>query len=218
MNGLLVTFAFLALLTGCVSQARYDALERERDMYAAQSLALAHDTEQLADVAATLDEELAVRDEELAQLQATEAALREELGAELLAGRIKVQLMRDGLHVQLSESVLFPTGSAELMDTGRGVLLRVVEELAEIPFQIAVLGYTDDVPIGASLTARYPSNWELAGARAASVVRVMEGAGVDPERLVAVSFGANDPVASNETPDGRAQNRRIDIRLRPIIP
>ena len=94
----------------------------------------------------------------------------------------------------------------------------MVEELAEIPFQIAVLGYTDDVPIGASLTARYPSNWELAGARAASVVRVMEGAGVDPERLVAVSFGANDPVASNETPDGRAQNRRIDIRLRPIIP
>jgi chemotaxis protein MotB len=213
-----VTFVLLGLLPGCVSKAKYDALRRERDMYATQSLALARDTEQLADVAAALDEELTVRDQELAQLQATQAALREELEAELLAGQIQVQLMRDGLHVRLSESVLFSTGSTELTESGRRVLLRVVEELAEIPFQIGVLGYTDNVPIGSSLSARYPSNWELAGARSASVVRLMEGAGVDSERLVAVSFGANDPIASNDTPQGRAQNRRIDIRLRPIIP
>jgi chemotaxis protein MotB len=218
MHRFLMMVAVVALLPGCVSNAKYDALKRERDMFATQSAALARDTEKLADVAAALDEELTIRDRELAQLQATQAGLREELEAELAAGRIKVQLMRDGLHVQLAESVLFPTGSAELTESGRQVLFRVIEELEEIPFQIGVLGYTDDVPIGAGLAARYPSHWELAGARSASVVRLMEEAGIDPTRLVAVSFGANNPIASNETLEGRARNRRIDIRLRPVIP
>jgi chemotaxis protein MotB len=214
----LMMIAVLALASGCVSRARYEALRRERDMLASQSESLVRDSEQLAGVAAALGDELAIRDRELAQLQATQVALREELEAELLAGQVKVELMRDGLHVQLSEAVLFPTGSSELTETGRQVLLRVAGELEEIPFQVGVLGYTDDVPIGSALAARYPSNWELAGARAASVVRLLEGAGVGGERLVAVSFGQNDPIASNATPEGRAQNRRIDLRLRPVIP
>ena len=67
------------------------------------------------------------------------------------------------------------------------------------------------------MQAQFPSNWEVAGARAASVVRLMQAEGVPPAQLVAVSRGENQPIASNDTAEGRAQNRRIDVRIRPII-
>ena len=74
-------------------------------------------------------------------------------------------------------------------------------------------GHTDSLAIYGALKARYPTNWELAGARAAGVVRVLEEAGTDPTRLSAVSMGQYQPIASNDTPEGRAENRRIEIRL-----
>ena len=138
-----------------------------------------------------------------------------EFEALVAAGLIRIKLLRDGLHVVLAEEVLFRSGSAELNEQGRESLANMVDELTEFPYQIGVLGYTDSIPVGRKLAARYPSNWELAGARAASVVRLLEGAGVSGEQLVVVSFGPNRPFASNETSEGRAQNRRIEIRLRP---
>jgi chemotaxis protein MotB len=72
-----------------------------------------------------------------------------------------------------------------------------------------VEGHTDDVPVA----RRYPSNWELAAARASSVVRLMIELGVEPDRLKAVSRAEFAPVASNETDEGRAKNRRIEIQL-----
>ena len=90
-------------------------------------------------------------------------------------------------------------------------------EIKQQPYQIAVLGFTDNVPVGAHLQDRFPSNWELAGTRAASVVRLMQSEGVPSSQLVAVSQGENQPIASNDTPEGRAQNRRIDVRIRPIV-
>ena len=80
-----------------------------------------------------------------------------------------------------------------------------------------MLGFTDNVPVGPQLRAQFPSNWEVAGARAASVVRLMQAEGVPAAQLVAVSQGENQPIASNATAEGRAQNRRIDVRIRPIV-
>ena len=71
--------------------------------------------------------------------------------------------------------------------------------------------------VGPVLAQRYPTNWELAAARATSVVRVMEAEGIPAEQLVAISFGETHSVASNDTEEGRAQNRRIEVRLRPVI-
>jgi chemotaxis protein MotB len=136
----------------------------------------------------------------------------------VVAGLIKMELLKDGLHLVLSDEILFPTASAELNDTGREVLTKLVEELEQLPYQIGVIGYTDNVPVGGRLAARYPSNWELAGARAASVVRLFQGAGIPLEQLVAVSHGEGRPIASNNTPEGRRQNRRIEVRLRPVVP
>ena len=212
------SLALAIALTGCVSQSKYDEMVRERDAFAAHSETLTLETEALSDVAAGLSEELAMRDEEVEMLEQTQAQLQNELGALVVAGTIKIALMRDGLHVMLAEDVLFGSGSTELKEQGRELLANLVDELTGFPYQIAVLGYTDTIPVGHTLVERFPSNWELAAARAAAVVRLLEGAGVPGDQLVVVSFGPNRPYASNDTPKGRSQNRRIEIRLRPVSP
>jgi chemotaxis protein MotB len=88
--------------------------------------------------------------------------------------------------------------------------------LKETDYFVSVIGHTDNQEPSRALAKRYPSNWELAGARAASAVRYFVSQGVAPKRIVASSRGQFDPVASNATPEGRAKNRRIQIILRSL--
>ena len=226
VSGSLVLVALLAIapLTGCVTKSKYHLLLAERDELAAsndvlrqKSGQLQRQSQQLASVATGLSQELALRDQEVEQLRREQEELMEELETWVVAGLIKMELLKDGLHLVLSEEILFPTGSDALNDTGREVLTKLVEELEQLPYQIAVIGYTDNVPVGPRLAARFPSNWELAGARAASVVRLFQGAGIPAQQLVVISRGEGQPIASNDTPEGRAENRRIEVRLRPVV-
>ena len=210
---LTVVLATALPLAGCVSKSKYEAMKRERDIFAGQSETLTLESDSLAEVAAQLEEELALRDLEVEKLRQTEADLETELDALILAGQVKIAMMRDGLHLILSHEILFDTGTAILSTQGNEVLNSVADEFQGFPYQIAVLGYTDNIPIGRTLARRFPSNWELAAARASSVVRLLEDSGIPPEQLAVVSFGPNRPFASNETPEGRKQNRRIEIRL-----
>jgi chemotaxis protein MotB len=159
--------------------------------------------------------ELARQNAEVARLRGTYEALVDDLESELAAGQIEIQQLREGLRVNVSDEILFASGSASVGAEGSKVLLKVAKELAKLPHAIEVEGHTDNVPITGSLKQRYASNWELAAARAASVVRLFERAGVEPSRLVAVSHASTRPVASNDTAEGRSRNRRIEIRLRP---
>lgn len=142
--------------------------------------------------------------------------LVKELSTELDAKTIKIKEMKDGVNVNLSEAILFSSGSAQLNKTGQEVIIKVSQKLKGIPHQVIVAGFTDNIPIRGSLTKKFPTNWELAGARAASVVRLLEKEGVDKSKLTAVSYGENQAVESNDTAEGRSQNRRIEIRMRPI--
>lgn len=142
--------------------------------------------------------------------------LVKELSTELDAKTIKIKEMKDGVNVNLSEDILFSSGSASLNESGKKVIIKVSQKLKGIPHQVIVAGFTDNVPIRGKLTEKFPTNWELAGARAASVVRLLEQEGIDRNKLTAVSFGENQPVESNDTAEGRAQNRRIEIRMRPV--
>lgn len=142
--------------------------------------------------------------------------LVDQLSTELKANQIKISEMKDGVTVNLSQEILFPSGSAILNESGIAVIKKVSGNLKNIPHQIIVAGFTDNVAIKGDLAKIFPSNWELAGARAASVVRLLESQGVDSDKLTAVSFGENHPVASNDNWKLRAQNRRIEIRLRPV--
>ena len=178
-----------------------------------------------AELASTLqsrEEELAVtaaalvaQSQKVDQLQGTYEGLVADLQEEVSQGQILISQLGEGLRVNVSQDILFPSGSARLSAEGQKVLSRVAKRLRDLDYAVAVEGHSDNVPIRGPLTKRYPTNWELAGARAASVVRLFEKQGVAGARLTAVSHGETLPVADNGSPEGRARNRRIDIRLRP---
>jgi chemotaxis protein MotB len=152
---------------------------------------------------------LAARSAEIEKMRSSYDGLISDLEDEVASGQIHIERLRSGLTLSLSEEILFPSGSAALNSGGTAVLTKVSRRLVELPHTIAVEGHTDDVPVA----RRYASNWELAAARASSVVRLMIELGVEPTRLKAVSRAEFAPVASNETAEGRAKNRRIEIQL-----
>ncbi len=159
--------------------------------------------------------ELAQRNRELSELRGTYDGLVNDLQSEVASGRIEIERLREGLRMKLPQEVLFPPGSGTLSSQGRQVVAKLAKRLLETPHRIEVQGHTDGVPISGRLAQQYPTNWELAGARAAAVVRVLEESGVPGSRLTATSYGDAHPVAGNETPAGRANNRRIELRLIP---
>jgi chemotaxis protein MotB len=184
-----------------------EALEREREKLLAE-------IEDLRDARQSLHADVADRERKIQGLRGTYDELVKELEAEVATREARIEQLTEGLVFNLPQDVLFPAGSAELTPAGR----RAVRELAPRlrgEDRVEVQGHTDDRAIKGALAQRYPSNWELAGARAASVVRVLEEAGVEGGRLSAVSYGATRPIASNDTADGRAQNRRIEVRVVP---
>ena len=211
-------------LSACVSQSSYDALKQDRDALAKENESLQKQTRALSgnvklarNMEAERSEELQTTKEAVSIAKALYDSLVIGLSSELDAQKVKVEQMQSGVNVDLSQDVLFNSGSAQVNDSGREVLLKVAKQLKDVPYQTIVGGFTDNVPISKSLAAQFPSNWDLAAARATEVLRVLEESGVPSDRLVAVSFGETRPVASNDTPEGREQNRRIEIRLRPVM-
>ena len=205
-----LTVLLALALAGCVTRDTYDSLMAERND-------LARKNAELSSLAVTLDRSLRLRDHEIVALEREQQDLSDDVARWAVAGAIEMMMLADGLHLVLPHGVLFASGTTELSAEGRQLIVELVEELGEQPYQIAVLGFTDDVPVGPSLAQRYPSNWELSGARAASVVRVMQAEGIPAEQLIAVARGETGAVATNDTPEGRATNRRIDIRIRPVV-
>ncbi len=205
------------LFSGCVTNKAYDEVVAQRDELKLENEELRRETSAVETVAVGLLAELDLVEHEIAMMQLEQEELADEIAAWAVQGAIKMQLLADGLHILLPHDVLFASGSVELKPEGRKLLGELAAEIKEQPYRIAVLGFTDNVPVAARHRAQFPSNWEVAGARAASVVRLMEAEGVPSAQLVAVSQGENQPIASNDTAEGRAQNRRIDVRIRPVI-
>jgi chemotaxis protein MotB len=204
--------------TACVSTGRYYEVEQERDILAAGNQALEEKLVHLQTQESTLNARLREREEEASKLQATYDGLVKSLEKEMKAGQIEVTQLRDGLRVNVSQDILFDSGSASLDKSGTAVLSKVATELKKSSHQILVVGHTDNKRIRPALAKQYPSNWELAGARAASVVRLFAHSGLSSKRMIALSVADVQPVASNKTEEGRAKNRRIEIRLRPVEP
>ena len=131
------------------------------------------------------------------------------------AGKLKVKIVDGRMVVTLASDILFSSGSAALSKDGKGAVEEVARLLASIPersFQVE--GHTDVVPIK---TAQFPSNWELASTRALTVLKTMVDVGLPPSRVSAASYGDQKPTASNDSAEGKAQNRRIEIVLVPDL-
>jgi len=130
-------------------------------------------------------------------------------------GKLKAKIVDGRMVLELQTDILFASGSADLSKEGAATIREVGALLGTIPdrkFQVE--GHTDNVPIK---TKTYPSNWELASARAINVVKEMVDAGMPGKRISAASFADTRPTSSNQTDEGRAQNRRIEIVIQPDL-
>lgn len=145
-----------------------------------------------------------------AELQAAYDALVAGLQGEVDSREIRVRQFQEKLEINFVDKILFASGSSEITPRGREILLKVAGVLVKVKDKsIYVVGHTDNVPIHSGL---YPSNWELSTARSSSVIRFLsESGGLTPERFTAMGRAFYQPVASNATPEGRQENRRVDI-------
>ena len=142
-----------------------------------------------------------------------DAAAREVLTALAAGGfedRAEIQVQPGAVRLDVSDRILFAPASADLTAEGLALLDELAALLRAQTFTLSVEGHTDDVPIH---TARYPSNWELASARATEVTRRLVALGIDPGRLRAIGYADTRPRAANDSAAGRARNRRVAFML-----
>ena len=157
------------------------------------------------------------KDEKISDLEKTRAEIETSLKEQIAQKNIKIEEIEGKLKVTFVDKILFDSGSVKIKPKGREVLLTLADSFKDNKAQsIVVEGHTDDVQIGSALQDRFPTNWELSTARATSVVRFLQEKGsITPERLTASGFSFYKPVDTNETDEGRRQNRRIEIILIP---
>lgn len=125
-------------------------------------------------------------------------------------GKVSVMQNNRGVRIDINESLLFGAGSAELSADANHVMNEIALLIKDNQHPIQVEGHTDNIPIH---NETFFSNWELSAVRASSVVRMLSGAGISDNRLSAIGFGSSQPIGENETPLGRAKNRRVSIMI-----
>jgi chemotaxis protein MotB len=158
--------------------------------------------------AAKLEEEKGVLVAKSAQYEQLTASLQSQIAN----GQIEISELRGKMMVKLKDRVLFASGSTALGKEGRAALDAVAAAFKDLKGKtVLVAGYTDNVPTGGK--SGFSDNWDLSTARAVTVVRYLQSKGVPPALLGAGGFSEYRPLASNETSQGRSQNRRIEIAL-----
>jgi chemotaxis protein MotB len=124
------------------------------------------------------------------------------------AGDITLVTREEGVLLEIKDSALFASGTAQPAAQAGGIVAKISGVLSKNSNQVVVEGHTDSVPIQ---TAQFPSNWELSSARAASVVRALQESGINPNRLTASGLAETKPKSSNDTAQGRSENRRVSL-------
>jgi chemotaxis protein MotB len=158
-----------------------------------------------------------LQDKVIRLLDDTKKTIATSLKDEIAAQDIEIVEMEDTLKVVFIDKILFDSGSVEINEKGKQLLLVMAESVRQHKDEsILVEGHTDNLPLGPTLKEKFPSNWELSVARAAAVVRFLQKTGrLQPERLSARGYSFYRPIASNKSREGRRQNRRIEIILGP---
>jgi chemotaxis protein MotB len=196
-------------------------LEQQKSELEKQKSSLEQQTSELEKQKAATQQQVSSLEQEKASLMASSQqsqkqyeTLVQSLSQEVQKGQLQVKQYKNMLSVDLAEQIFFDSGKATLKKEGKEVLKKVGDALKGYENKIIwVVGHTDNVPVAKALQHTFPSNWELSVARATTVVRYLQDVGVPPQRMVASGRSEYDPVASNDTPEGRQKNRRIAIML-----
>ena len=147
--------------------------------------------------------------EQIVELLPSLKLLSAELQREIASGKVEVHLEARGLVISLKEAILFPSGSDLLSTGGQPTIAKVAVALKAVPNPVRLEGHTDSIPIH---TDRFRNNWELSSARAIAMLQdLVEQFGISEKRLAVVGYADTAPIDSNETPEGRAKNRRVDV-------
>jgi len=174
-------------LAGCVSQQKYNEVEQQNQALNQKN--------------ATLEEDY--------------KSLNQSMSAEVRANKMQISRQQNAIKILVNDDLLFPSGGWEMSAEAKQTIAKIAAILA--PHQttkIVVNGYTDSTPIGPGLQAQgITSNLILSQKRAEDVMQYMISQGVKPNLASAQGFGDSNPVASNDTPEGRAQNRRVEVTL-----
>ncbi len=144
------------------------------------------------------------------EMKSVSESLQKALGPEIAQGQIGLHQTARGMEVDIRASALFGEGDDKLQGDAKQTLQKLAEVLSRENQSVEVEGHTDNVPIK---NAKFPSNWELSSGRAGSVVRTLASFGVPENRMTAVGMAANQPIVPNDTPEHRAQNRRVSITI-----
>ncbi len=164
-----------------------------------------------------LEQALKEKEEALTALEQAKKELSQTLGTQIAAGDVLLKEVKGELVVDVADKLLFDTGQSELNEAGQALLAEVAKSMKRLsPGQVfQVGGHTDSQRVKSKeLVERYPTNWELAAARATNVVRhLQEKGGVPGRQLIAASFSQYRPASTNKTEAGRQKNRRIEIVL-----
>lgn len=146
---------------------------------------------------------------ETQSLQEAQEAIKKALDPEIKRREVSMSMRREGLVVSLKEMGFFDSGSASIRPGSLDAIARLSEVLKTRPENLRIEGHTDNVPIH---TPRFANNWELSTARATELIQLLiTKYGIPPSHLSAAGYGEFHPVAGNSTPEGRAQNRRLDV-------
>lgn len=219
-----VLFSFL--FSGCVTTGTYEKQTKELSSLQQKYEKMKADRDQLKEAFASASSEKEKLSEDLAELKKEKAEvqtesetykqLTQQMKGEIAKGQVTISELKGKLTMDVVDKILFASGQAEVKQEGLEVLQRVVEILKTVKDKsIRIEGHTDNVQIKGRLAKQYPTNWELSAARALNVTRYLQEQGIDPVLLSATAFGEYKPVANNDTPEGRAKNRRIAIILLP---
>lgn len=152
---------------------------------------------------------------EQSELRELKKKIDEKIKEENLEDKISTELQKQGLMIILTDEVLFNSGSAQIKKEHSKVIDTVGQLITDVNNPVQISGFTDNVPIN---TAEFPSNWELSGERSMSVLKYLlnNNKKLDPKRFSAAGYGEYQPIASNETKEGKAKNRRVEILIERI--
>jgi chemotaxis protein MotB len=146
---------------------------------------------------------------EAVSLQEAQEAIQKALNPEIQRHEVTMSMRREGLVVSLKEIGFFDSGSATIRPSSLDAISRLAGVLKQRPENLRIEGHTDNIPIH---TTRFASNWELSTSRATDLIQLLiTNYGLQPSHLSAAGYGEFHPVANNGTPEGRAQNRRLDV-------
>ncbi len=227
--------ALKARIAGLTTNLENTAGERDKmaadnreleNLLKAKSDSLSQTIVELRQKVAALENENAGLKQEIAALQKSREETQKasktyedlvaKMKGEIAKGEITISELKGKLTVNMVDAILFDSGKAEVKPEGQAVLQKVISILKDVKDKaIRTEGHTDNVPIVGMLAKKYPTNWELSAARAINVTRYLQDQGIDPAHLSAAAYGEYKPVAANDTPEGKAKNRRIEIILVP---